>query len=142
MLYVLTPPRVQDDFGRGEFGAPRGDRTHNGVDFQAPPESILLSPVTGEFTKYGTVYRSDPYYRYIQITDDNGNNHRFFYVQSYRLILKTLIFRHTKIGIVQDIAGKYNQPDRRMLNHIHYEIKTKSGEFLNPEDFQQVEYLR
>ena len=35
------------------------------------------------------------------------------------------------LGVVQDIAGRYDTDAKKMTNHFHFEIK-RGGEYLNP----------
>jgi hypothetical protein len=101
-----------------------------GVDYVAAPESILLSPVKGEVTKLGYPYGDDLSYRYVQITDKEGNKHRFFYVEPL-VELGQKVRKTTRIGIVQDITRRYPTPVG-MKVHVHYEIINKDGLYEEP----------
>ena len=133
MLYVKTPKR-NDKAGSGEFGSPRGDHSHAGIDYAVMPNSEILSPVSGRVTKFGICYRGDPRYLYVQVTDTQKMNHRFFYVQpSEELALDCEVREGDALGVVQDVAAKY--PGQGMVNHVHYEIRTSSGEAINPDEY-------
>ncbi|RLA60150.1 MAG: M23 family peptidase [Epsilonproteobacteria bacterium] len=122
-----------DKAGSGEFGSSRdgGSRTHSGVDFISKPESQVLTPVSGKITKLGYPYADDLSYRYVQITDEEGNKHRMFYVQPGKeLAIGQQVFQYDPIGIAQDVSRRY--PDRGMTPHVHYEIKDKLGKFIDP----------
>jgi murein DD-endopeptidase MepM/ murein hydrolase activator NlpD len=132
MLTAVTPKR-NDKVGSGEFGAPRGSRRHNGIDYAVQPGSVLLSPIKGRVTKFGYCYSSDLSYRYIQVTDANRRNHRFFYVEPLEEhAINQEVGEGEAIGIVQDISAKYSS---EMINHVHYEIKDASGAYVNPEEY-------
>lgn len=131
MLKVLTPLRGIDAWGDGSFGAPRGDHKHRGIDFAAAPDSLLCSPVDGHITKVGYPYKDDLSYRYVQVTDSMGHNHRFFYVEP---VMKGAgngqkVMRGDVIGFAQDVAARY---DSRMKNHIHYEVIRPDGTPIDP----------
>ena len=119
--------RISDKWGSGHFGAPRGDRTHNGIDYICPKDSPVLSPCDGKVTKLGYAYADDLSFRYIQIT--NGTkNHRIFYVTP-DVELTSEVKEGDIIGLSQDLAGRYPE----ITPHIHYEIKSLDGKFENPE---------
>ncbi|MDX1341254.1 MAG: M23 family metallopeptidase [Reinekea sp.] len=133
MIAAELPKRGTDDWGNGEFGASRGDRQHNGIDYACYPGTPIYSKVYGSVTKLGYPYGDDLSYRYVQITDNEGLKHRFFYVQP-DVKVGDRVTPQTVIGTAQDIAGRYAQPDKVMKNHIHYEIKNGSR-FIDPEVF-------
>ena len=131
MIESVLPKRGTDDWGSGAFGANRGDRTHKGIDYACYPATVILSPVSGECTKLGYPYADDLAFRYVQITDSEGWNHRFFYVEP-SIDVGEPVQEMEIIGTAQDIAGRYNEPNKIMRNHIHYEILV-DGEPINPE---------
>jgi len=129
MLRAVTtlPLRGVDKWGSGAFDAPRGSRRHTGVDFAAEPGSILLSPVAGVVTKWGTVYADTPVYEYIQVTDSGGRMHRFYYVQPTHPLGSEMVVLG-RLGVVQDITTRYEG----IKNHVHYEIKLDRTTYDNP----------
>lgn len=133
MFKIIPAKRTVDDFGSGAYGATRGRRVHNGIDFYVSPGSIVCSPVDGRITKYGYCYGDDLKWRYVQITDQNEVDHRLFYVTTERN-LSTRVFKGEPFGRAQDIASKYNTENKTMTPHVHYEIK-KNGGFIDPEEY-------
>lgn len=132
MLTVQTPHRGSDGWGSGEYKASRGHREHNGIDYVACPQSLLVSPVTGVVTKLGYPYASDLSMRYIEVTDNLENRHRFFYVLPMKEVGDRVVDGDV-LGEVQHVEAKYTTPDKIMKNHIHYEIKNQRGDYINPE---------
>ena len=132
MLTVQTPHRGSDDWGSGAYKASRGHRDHNGIDYVASPGSLLRSPISGTVSKLGYPYASDLSMRYIEVTDSLQKKHRFFYVLPGKVV-GDYVEEGDLIGVVQDVASKYTTEDKIMKNHIHYEIKDRNGEYLNPE---------
>lgn len=121
-----------DGYGSGAFGASRGDRIHNGTDFKAPPMAVMLSPVAGKVTKLGYPYADDLSYRYVELTDKQKLKHRLFYVDPM-VEVGNIVEVDGTVGLVQHISARYNV--HLMVNHVHYEIKTSRGEYLNPLEF-------
>lgn len=131
MRPLLVQPLIRmDKAGDGTFGAPRGGRSHRGVDYLCEPGRFTFSPVNGTITKLGYCYVNDPKWRYVEVTCDKGRRHRMFYclplVRDGELITKGQI-----IGENQNIPERY--PDQGMKAHIHYEI-IEDGDYLNPEE--------
>jgi murein DD-endopeptidase MepM/ murein hydrolase activator NlpD len=116
--------RVSDDFGYGHFGAARGARTHKGVDYVGVENTIVRSPVTGTITKYGWAYSLEHNQRYIQITKlGTDEKHRLFYTKmDTNLNLGDEIIEGTRIGVLGNISKMHDTRDKKMLNHLHYEI--------------------
>jgi murein DD-endopeptidase MepM/ murein hydrolase activator NlpD len=127
---IVEPVVRYDKAGAGNFGASRGNRDHNGVDYLCRPKGKVFSPAKGTVTKHGYTYRNDPQWRYIEVTDENAQRHRLFYVSP-----KANVNQHVEagevIGEAQDISQRY--PGQGMLAHVHYEIMTQSNEYLDPE---------
>ena len=140
MLIATLPHRGTDDWGSGEFEAPRGlnrDKTpklHKGIDYACYPGTEIYAPVRGRITKFGLPYANENY-RYVEITDAKLARHRIFYVEiSKYLKVKDLISVDDVIGIAQDIAVKYTKLRQVMKNHIHYEILVNNKP-VNPESY-------
>lgn len=119
-----------DPAGQGHYGASRGSREHQGIDYHGTPGTHILSPVTGIVTKLGTTYADDPKWRYVQVTDNQDRDHRFFYVEP-SVKEGQAVGVGDPIGVLQDITQRY--PDQGMLPHCHYEVKVGPRAYLNPE---------
>ena len=136
MLLTIAVQRGRDAYGSGEFGASRGSRTHNGVDYHTVAGTKICSMVDGRVTKLGYPYGDDLSYRYVEITDSGGFQHRYFYVQP-GVVIGQQVVRTEVIGTAQDIKARYDDdPERAMKNHVHYEIfKVENGirKYTDPE---------
>lgn len=131
MVKLIVAPVIRNDgAGSGEFGAPRGDRTHRGVDYLCRPEGFVYSPVHGTVSKLGHAYEDDLSWRYVQVTDGSGNKHRLFYVTP-AVRPGDIVRPGDVLGEAQDISQRY--PGKGMQPHIHYELKTSQGEYIDPE---------
>lgn len=122
--------RGRDNYGSGAYGASRGDRTHQGIDFVAAPGMIALSTCDGIVSKLGYPYANHLEYRYVQITTSNNKDHRYFYVEPTVKVGES-IKKGDPIGIVQDLSIIY---PNGMTNHVHFEVKEK-GVYLDPRDY-------
>ncbi len=132
MIKAILPERGIDDFGSGAFGASRGSQIHKGIDWACYPGTTIESRTAGRVTKLGFPY-TDEEYKYVEITDEELARHRYFYI-SPAVELGALIEQDEIIGYAQDIANKYNTAEKKMKNHIHYEILVKN-EPVDPEEF-------
>lgn len=125
-LKFIGPLRGTDKWGSGEYGAPRGDHTHQGVDIAAVPDARVLAPVAGTCTKHGYPYGDDLSFRYVQITDDRGYDVRLFYVEPL-IDVGQKVGPMLPVGIVQSLQGRYPG----ITNHVHLEVKTPAGEHIS-----------
>ncbi len=133
MITVITPKRHKDKWGSGEYGASRGDRKHNGVDYLAATGSIVCSLTAGIVTKLGYPYSDDLSYRYVEVKDGLGNRWRYFYVQP-SVKEGHHLSRECPIGEVQDLTKRYTG----IGNHIHLEVINAKGEYVNPEEVKLI----
>lgn len=118
--------RECDGQGCGHFGASRGSRTHNGVDMECVPGTEVGSPVTGQVTKLGYPYANDLSIRYVQITAENYH-FRVFYVEPCVQVGDWVQINDT-VGTSQRLESM----DRGGTQHVHLEIKTSKGEYIDP----------
>ena len=130
--------RGADPMGDGSFGASRGGRTHNGIDYAAESGDIVLSPVAGKVTKLGFPYATDLSYRYVEVTDELQRKWRVFYVEPTVEVGAQLTPAHP-IGFAQDINAKKGSNgktygEQGMTNHIHVEVKLSDGSFMDPDE--------
>ena len=138
-MFVVPKMRPHDDFGAGYFGAARGGgRKHNGIDFEAAPETVVFSLTDGKITKIGYPYGNDPSYRYVQVTHSSGDKLRYFYtipVQDFGSFeLAREIKKGDPLGVVQNVSARYETEAKKMNNHVHLEIM-RGLEYLNPSDW-------
>ena len=78
-------------------------------------------------TKLGYPYSDNLGYRYVQVTDANDFDWRFFYVKPAVLVDQTIDIG-TVLGFVQDLDRRY----KGITPHIHLEIINSDGNYINP----------
>ena len=130
MLKVITPQRTHDRYGSGHFGASRGRRRHEGIDFAALPGSTVLAAHPGTVTKIGYPYRDDLSFRYVEITDDLGFAARYFYVEP-EVTKGQYVMPDDPIGSVQSLNDRHPG----ITEHIHFEVRDPDGMRINPSDY-------
>lgn len=131
--------RGSDLFGRGHFGAPRGVRLHNGVDFNIEANSHVYSPVFGKVVRIAAPYKSDDRFKGLVIEGlgrYEGYQIKLFYVDPRKKIVGRTVKQGETIGTAQDLTIKYPS----ITNHVHFEI-TLNGEQIDPSRFLQEEAL-
>lgn len=132
-MLIKPKQRRSDKWGSGHFGASRGSRTHNGIDFSCDPETEVFSHIYGEITKLGYPYGDDLSFRYVEIQDENGYYHRFFYVDPCVKVGDVVSFGQL-IGSTQKLNDRYPG----ITEHFHYEVIQYQGKeklYFNPENF-------
>lgn len=132
---IIKPPiRQQDRMGAGWFGAPRGDRVHNGIDLCCHKGSIILAPVTGCVTKIGYPYNPNDkkkgHLRYVEVTTNAGARHRTFYIEPKVKVGDVVHLNKTVIGVSQGLLDIYPT----MTDHVHYEI-IFNGKYVDPTEY-------
>lgn len=133
MIKIIPSVRGQDAQGAGHFGASRGSRKHKGVDYACHPKSKILSVCEGEITKIGYPYNPKDlikgHLRYVQVTDCNGFDVRYFYINPS-------VKKGDKVGVdgvlgeSQDLRPIY----KGITPHFHFEVK-KDGAVINPNNY-------
>ena len=131
----MNMPEIRNDSrGHGYYGAPRRKKLHRGIDFVCDPQQDIIAFRGGVVTKLGYAYADDLSWRYIEITDDNGYQWRYFYVTLIHAVGETVL-PDDIIGFSQDISLRYKDPDKEdMMPHYHLEIM-KDGEYFDPSPF-------
>ncbi len=122
--------RKQDSQGAGHYGAPRGSRKHNGVDFVCVAEAYVKSFTDGVVTKLGYPYNPNNakkgHLRYVEVTTD-GHKYRYFYI-SPLVSVGDEVQVGQPLGVSQDLTSIY----KGMTQHFHFEIKDPNGKFIDP----------
>ena len=130
MIHYIVPPIVRnDDQGLGHYGAPRGSRTHRGIDYVVEPGAEVLSPCDGKVIKHGFCYPA-PWdkYRYIEIEGVHGHRYRLFYVEPISHPHE-MVKKGQRVARAMDISEKYPG----MTPNVHFEIKTPEGDYIDPD---------
>jgi len=117
-----------DPSGQGHFGASRGRREHQGVDYLVEKGQSVFSPIHGTVTRSAQPYASDSKYQGCVIENDDYEVKLFYMIPTK---IGNNVKAGEKIGIAQAISEKYGGS---MKDHIHIEVRTQSGELLNPSD--------
>jgi murein DD-endopeptidase MepM/ murein hydrolase activator NlpD len=128
MIKGRLPIRGTDSFGSGAFGASRGSRQHNGIDFIAAPNTVIECYSAGHVTKVGYCYNDAPEFRYVQVTTADGCMERYFYIDPVPGIMDEYVHAGTAIGDVHSLQSRY----AGITDHIHFEVKRPNGTFINP----------
>lgn len=128
-MLARLPERGSDPMGDGSFGAPRGTRTHRGIDYACYPGTHILALHAGQVTKLGYPYGDDLSYRYVQVSE-NGRAHRYFYVKP-AVAMGERVNKGDLLGFAQNINARKNYGERGMKNHVHYEVRV-NNEFVDP----------
>jgi len=124
--------RGNDPTGYGHYGASRGTRKHKGVDVLSTAGEDVMSPISGEITKYGFVYANPkadkPKMRYVEIT---GAMYRVWIMYSTleHFSVGDRIFEGDVFGIAQNVSDYWGGA---MRNHLHVQA-WKYGLLTDPE---------
>lgn len=130
MRALIKPQRRgYDKYGSGAFGASRGARKHNGIDFACLKGSEILSVTDGVITKIGYPYNpkyvNKAHLRYVQVSYGDFDI-RYFYVKPTAKV-GTVVNEGDVIGVAQGLLDVYPG----ITDHFHLEVK-KGREYLDP----------
>jgi murein DD-endopeptidase MepM/ murein hydrolase activator NlpD len=135
LLAPVLPARMRNDaMGLGHFGAPRGDRTHKGLDIIAAPGATVRAPLDGWVKRIGYVYSGNFNFSFVEIEGRNFDLVRLMYVTPSPGIVRQAVNRGDIIGTAQPIAAHHGGG---MINHVHLDLK-RSGKFLDPLQFLEL----
>ena len=115
--------RKNDDWGSGEWGAPRGSRLHMGADYKCIPGQRIVSPIDGKVIRESKPYAHEPYSGFL--IRGRTMEIKIFYIDIRRELIGQWIRAGTVLGIAQDISRKYRKKDDYsmiMTPHIHIQI--------------------
>jgi len=126
--------RVSDAWGGGSFGDPRGDRKHAGIDYLAAPGESVHSPCDGSVRRLGRCYVDDDRYRLVELSASDTYGDlvyvRLLYVDPIVHPDET-VYIGDCLGYAQDVAAKYSTDDKKMLNHVHMDVRLVKGVLLD-----------
>jgi murein DD-endopeptidase MepM/ murein hydrolase activator NlpD len=121
-----------DSQGLGHFGAPRGNRTHAGVDITVTPGQPVPSPIDGIIVRKGDVYTKDN--KGLRSTHIEGTGKYagykaiIFYVDNGQLPMNGQVKAGDPLGPAQDVRVKHGNS---MQTHVHYQLY-KNGKLIDP----------
>ena len=123
-LYVrgLLSPTGQgirnDSEGSGEYGAPRGTRLHNGLDFICAPGQEVIAPFNMKIKRVANPKAHSPMSG-IEWIYGKSSGKMFYFKPDPQLIGKS-VSKGDVIGIAQNVAMDYGLPN--MIPHVHFQI--------------------
>lgn len=130
--FKLPERRGCDDFGCGHYLAPRGLSLHKGEDFKYKPGQPVRAFAAGVVTYHGIVYEDTDEFTYIQVSA-NSIDRQYMYVVP-ALPVGSEVKKGQVIGHAQNIAGYHSTERRKMINHVHYQVKV-NGQIQNPNEY-------
>lgn len=115
----------QDPMGDGHYGAKRGKRRHDGVDYCCDVGQPILQPISGVIEREAKPYASSDLSGVI-IRGDHMVL-KMFYFKPHEKLIGRYVSAGEEIGIAQDVSAKHGH---HMFPHIHLEITS-----MNPDVF-------
>jgi murein DD-endopeptidase MepM/ murein hydrolase activator NlpD len=120
-----------DPGGDGHFGASRGNRKHEGLDFLCAPGQIVRAVIPGKLVS-AYPYAGDVIFAGCRLWGKDFMAKMFYFIPHKHLINEDVLAGE-EIGIAQDISAKYGGG---MLPHLHVGLyKLNPTLLVNPEDY-------
>jgi len=107
-----------DPEGSGEYGALRGDRLHNGVDFLCEPEHCVMAPFDMVIKRVSYPHEDHVMSGIAWVCRESSG--RLWYFEPDQELIGCKVYQGDVIGFAQDISKYYNAP--KMKPHLHFRI--------------------
>lgn len=120
----------------GQYGEPRVNRKHAGLDFAAPEGTPLFSYVNGTVVRSNCNVFANSYGCTVDIKGDDGMIHRFAHLQKGSLLVKP--GQRINAG---DQFAKVGNTGRSTGPHLHWEIRDPNKPFGFAGTVDPLEYL-
>ncbi len=119
MIFVNpTGKGIRNDAGGlGHFGAPRGDRKHDGVDFSCEEDQEVLMPVDGKIVRKSYPYANDLKWQGVDIVNPRIEI-KMWYFKPFSNVIGKEVKAGEPIGFAQNIGLKYEN----VTPHVHLRI--------------------
>jgi len=102
-----------DKEGSGEYGASRGNRLHNGVDYLCDENQIVVAPFDLIVEREAIPKAGSPWTR-------GMSKGKMFYFKPHKWLIGKGVKAGESIGIAQAVSKDYGLP--RMKDHIHFQV--------------------
>jgi len=125
--------RQSDAFGAGHFGAPRGARTHKGLDLIAHPGDLVIAPFEAIVTHVGRAYADNDTLGSLHLHGTDGHHEVKMLYLMPQCHVAQLVVEGQVVGFAQDVASyhEHRAGHDGMTNHVHLEVRV-DGELVDP----------
>lgn len=106
-----------DAMGDGHYGASRGTRKHEGVDYLCDPNQDIYAPISGVIKRISYPYADKSYSGVI--IEGKHITVQMFYFEPLSDFIGCEVYQGQTIGFAQDVSKRYNSS---MKAHIHLKI--------------------
>lgn len=107
-----------DHEGDGNYGASRGSRIHNGIDYLCTEGQIVVAPFGITITRVANPKAKSPL---SGIAWRRGKSSgKMFYFKPYSDLIGKKVKQGETIGIAQSVSRDYGLP--KMKDHIHFQV--------------------
>lgn len=125
--------RRMDPYGSGEYGASRGSRTHDGVDYIAQAEQNVVAPISGRVLRISWPYASGidaNVLEGVEIEASDGTRCWVWYIKpSVNIINQVVKAGVSVIGRAKTLSNRYS---KNITDHVHVRMQTRFGSSVNP----------
>jgi peptidoglycan hydrolase-like protein with peptidoglycan-binding domain len=125
--------RTSDAYGEGAYGASRGRRTHDGVDYISQVNQTIEAPLSGKVIRISRPYASGVdanVLEGVEIEASDGTKCWVWYIQPAVNIVNQVVKAGTSIiGKAKTLTNRYKNG---ITDHVHVRIHTRYGSSIDP----------
>lgn len=125
--------RGSDSYGGGHYGASRGRRTHDGVDYISTANQSIEAPLSGRVLRISRPYASGidaNVLEGVEIEASDGTKCWVWYIQpTVNIVNQVVKAGKTIIGKAKTLTNRYTNG---ITDHIHVRIHTRYGSSIDP----------
>ena len=107
-----------DSSGSGYYGASRGGRRHNGVDFLCDAGQIVSAPFNMEIVRISKPYHDSDLSGIVW--KSGASTGKIFYFLPFEELIGLYVMEGQAIGSAQSVAEYYRTDE--MSDHIHFQV--------------------
>lgn len=125
--------RGSDSYGSGHYGASRGRRVHDGVDYISTANQSVEAPLSGRVLRISRPYASGidaNVLEGVEIEASDGTKCWVWYIQpAVNIVNKIVKAGTTIIGNAKTLSNRYKNG---ITDHVHVRIHTRYGSSIDP----------
>lgn len=107
-----------DSEGSGEYGASRGSRRHNGIDYECNQGQYVRAPFDMTVKRIANPRSNSPLSGIEWVSGKSSG--KMFYFKPHKMVIGEDVLEGQVIGVAQSVSQDYGLPG--MIDHVHFQV--------------------